>query len=364
MVILFIYVLLLVLPSSVSASSSITFSSVIVTQVQDALAPRESSNDYVITSKKSYEGFFVDSGFTNSTTTQIISIYQQQIRSNSKPPKFVFITHGHPDHLAGLSLIKKIYPTTPIYVTTEQVAGEALKWMNFTCTNGFISIDQCNIDFKRVLRVLTSPRTQLTFNDTSVELSALNVLVKGESSYAGFLGISTSSKDYLLFTGDAITIRSHLWVSNFFDTNQLPSSDDALCAWTGNMKTSVCDLQLAGRKATIFPGHGPISGPLNYTKDISRNIAWLRTLRNLTFNSCNTTYVWSQMIRLYPDFGEKHLAASGGLTTHIPADANSVNCNCINDSPTICPVYKAPPTCPYLDINESDTTLACDIRYT
>jgi hypothetical protein len=166
----------------------------------------------------------------------------------------------------------------------------------------------------------------------------------------------------LLFTGDAITIRSHLFVSNFFDAQTLPDSDDALCAWAGSMQQSVCTLQLGNRRPTILPGHGLISNANSYVSDVALNIAWLRALRNLTFNSCNASYIWAEMIRQFPDFAEASIDAKGALTTHVPADANSVNCSCINGSPTICPVYHKPPTCLHLDISDSETTLACNMH--
>ncbi|CAF4662758.1 unnamed protein product, partial [Rotaria sp. Silwood2] len=275
-----------------------------VTLVQDTAAPSESSNAYVITSRISNEGFFVDSGSTNSTTSQLISVYQQQVRSTTKPPKFVFLIHGHPDHMGGIALIQKSYPTTPIYVIIQQVAREAVRWIDFVCSNGVYSPAQCTLNYIRTLRVLSSPRTQLAFNDLSARLTAMSVMVKGESSYAGMLGIASKSRAYLLFTGDAITIRSHLYVSNFFDTNTLPSSDDALCAWAGSMQSTVCSLQLGSRMSRILPGHGPISDSFSYPREVARNIGWLRTLQTVTFNSCNATYIWSEMLRRFPDFGE------------------------------------------------------------
>ncbi|CAF3401359.1 unnamed protein product [Rotaria socialis] len=70
------------------------------------------------------------------------------------------------------------------------------------------------------------------------------------------------------------------------------------------------------------------------------------------------------MLRIFPEFGQTNFASIGALNMHVPADANSVGCNCTNDSPTICPVYHAPPTCMHLDINDTDTTLACSMRST
>ncbi|CAF1540378.1 unnamed protein product [Rotaria magnacalcarata] len=358
------YILFVTLLNSVRSSSAITIGSVTVTQIRDATAPNQNSNAYVVTSSKVREGFLVDTGVTNSTTSKLISVYQEQVLSTTKPPKFVFVTHGHPDHLGGIALIQQVYPTTPIYVITQQVAKEAVQWMNFSCTNGFSSAAQCAVNYSKVLRVLTSPRTQLAFNDRYAQINAFSVIVKGESSYAGLLGVTVASKFYWLFTGDAISILSHLFISNFFDNQILPASDDALCAWAGNMQASVCELQLSRREPKIFPGHGPISDVSSYEKDVARNVAWLRSIRNLTFNSCNKTYISDEMLRIFPEFGQTNFASIGALNMHVPADANSVGCNCTNDSPTICPVYHAPPTCMHLDINDTDTTLACSMRST
>jgi len=78
---------LFVLISSVGSSATITLDSVIITQVQDTIAPKENSNAYVVTSINSRQGFFIDTGSTNNITLQLISIYPQQVQSTSKPPQ-------------------------------------------------------------------------------------------------------------------------------------------------------------------------------------------------------------------------------------------------------------------------------------
>lgn len=339
-----------------------TFGSIVITQIRDADVPNENSNAYLVVSKTSLEGFFVDTGATNSTTSQLIAAYQQQVQSTTKPPQFVFVTHGHPDHLTGVALIRATYPSTPIYVISQQVINEAVRWTGFSCANNIYTPAQCAVNYATVFTVLTSPQTQLNFRDPSVQLLPLSVIVKGETSYAGYLAMVLPQNNYALFTGDAVTIRVHMWVSNFFENQTPPGSDDALCAWAGLLQTTACDLQLSGRNPTIYPGHGVVSNPSTYLADIQRNIGWLRALRNYTFNSCNASYIWSEMFRLYPDFGETHFSQSGALNTHVPANANSMNCSCNNGSPTICPAYRAPPTCMHLDITNIDTTLACSLR--
>jgi glyoxylase-like metal-dependent hydrolase (beta-lactamase superfamily II) len=352
-----------VLLNAAGCYKTIMLESLIVTQVQDASNPDENSNAYVVSSMSTRQGFFVDTGATNSTTAQLISAYQQQVQSLSKPPQFVFLTHGHPDHASGIALIQRIYRSTPIYVISQQVAREAIQWINFSCENNIFSGAQCNLNYTNILRVLTSPRSQLSFSHPSIQLRAINNLVKGESSYAGLLGLTTSSGIFLLFTGDSITIRSHLFVSNFFENQALPGSDDVLCSWAGYMQASACEFR-SNRRLIILPGHGPLSHATRYAQDIALNIAWIRALRKLTFNSCNSSYVWAQMIRQYPDFVGKGIDMKGALNTHVPANANSVGCRCNNGFPTVCPVYNAPPTCPYLDIDSGDATLSCNIPNT
>ncbi|CAF1159374.1 unnamed protein product [Rotaria magnacalcarata] len=355
-------IFLFILFNSANSYKTILHDSLIITQVQDASAPDENSNAYVVTSVTTRQGFFVDTGGTNSTTAQLISAYQQQVQSTSKPPQFIFLTHGHPDHTSGVALIQQIYPSAPIYVISQQVVREVNQWVQLRCEQNSFSSAQCNLNYSRILRVLTSPRSQLSLNDQSVQLRAINNIVKGESSYAGLLELTTSSGIFMLFTGDSITIQSHLYVSNFFENQALPGSDDTLCAWAGFMQASVCELQSSNRKLVILPGHGPLSHANRYAQDVALNVAWIRTLRKLTFNSCNASYVWAEMIRQYPDFISKDLDKKGSLNMHVPTDAKSVGCNCNNDSPTLCPVYNAPPTCPYLDIDSGGASLACNMQ--
>ena len=339
-----------------------TYDSLMVTQVQDETAPYENSNAYIVTSTVSLESFFVDTGATESTTSKLISLYQQQVKSTTKPPQFVFLTHGHPDHTAGIALIQRTYPSTPFYVISQQIIAEAKLWNDFVCSLSGNTAARCQINMSTALTVLKTPQSQLVFNHSSVSFDVLSVIAKTESAYASLLGMKISTSIYLLFTGDFVTIRTHLFVSNYFDTETLPDSDDALCAWAGSVQETICNLRKSKYRPVIFPGHGPVSGPTNYVQDISRNIAWLRALRNMTFNSCNATYIWAEMIRQYPDFGGQELVARGALGTHVPADANSFQCNCNNSLPNVCPVYNTPPTCIHLDMMNVDTTLACRMQ--
>ncbi|CAF3778337.1 unnamed protein product [Rotaria socialis] len=354
-------IFLLVLLHSINSDKTIILDSLIVTQVQDASNPDDNSNAYAVTSVSTREGFFVDTGATNSTTAQLILAYQQQVQSIIKPPQFVFLTHGHPDHAGGIALIQRTYSSTPIYVVSQQVAKETMQWIDFSCEHSIFSGAQCNLDYASILRVLTSPQSQLSFSHPSIKLRAINDLVKGDSSYAGLLELTTPSGIPFLFTGDSIVIQSHLFVSNFFENQTPPGSDNALCEWAGYMQASGCEFR-SNRRFIILPGHGPVSHANRYTQDIALNIDWIRALRRLTFNSCNISYVWSQMIRQYPNFVSKDIDMKGALNTHVPANANSVGCKCNNGSPAICPMYNEPPRCRYLDNNIGDAQLSCSTR--
>lgn len=355
-------ILLLLSPVALYGMTKITIDLITVTQIQDPEIPTENPNAYVVTSSRSLEGFFVDTGFTDVTTSALISTYQEQVRSTTKPPSFIFITHGHLDHVGGIARILETYPTVPIYAISQQVIVETVRFVNRRCAMVNFSIPSCLINYSNVMRVIKSPKTELTFGEPSVKLSALSFITQAETFYAGLLGMKAASGEYFLFSGDVITIDSHLYPNNFFHTSGLPGIDDALCGWAGMMQSYACDLQLGKRRSTILPGHGPISDNFQYAKHIGKNIEWLRTLRNLTFNSCNSTYIWGEMIRQYPTFGETTAITIGALANHVPTDANSVNCNCQNGSPMICPVYNSPPSCIHLDITDSDTTVACDMR--
>lgn len=333
-------------------------------QVQDDTNPREFSNAYIVMSSNKQEGFFVDTGATLNTTMKLIALYQRQVQSVTKPPLFVFITHGHPDHTAGLWFIQQVYPSTPIYVMSQQIVVEAKRWNNLICSlnNNNLTEPRCRINLDQVLRVLTQPHLQLMINDPTVNVQVVDVIAKGESSYASMLAVTTTAGVCALFTGDALTIRQHMFISNSFESPTLPSSDDVLCAWAGTMKTIICDYEESKYQLFVFPGHGPVSGRETYINDVLQNLAWLRQVRRLTFNSCNATYVWNEMIRQFPDFGGRRVVSAGSLSAHVPNDANSVGCNCNNGLPTVCPISNSPPTCVHLDRYEAETTLSCHIR--
>src|SRR5690606_15955018 len=109
------------------------------------------SNAYVVSEGK--ECFIIDPGFEGSAIIDYI-------KSRKLEPQFIYITHGHHDHIGGVRQLKDLYHI-PVYAPLKDKI-----WMTDTVYNHWpyeIPVDQFvieddEIDFgKYVFRVIETP---------------------------------------------------------------------------------------------------------------------------------------------------------------------------------------------------------------
>ncbi len=139
------------------------------------LGPLE-TNCYVVADEATGRCAIVDPGDDGAAVAQWLE--QQQLT-----PAYLFLTHGHYDHVGGIADLRAEYPDLPVYVHTADTAlppqlSRGLSWTHTYDEGDTISMD--SITFY----VLSTPG----HTPGSVCLVAGNLLLSGDTLFAGSCG--------------------------------------------------------------------------------------------------------------------------------------------------------------------------------
>lgn len=139
------------------------------------LGPLE-TNCYVVADEATGRCAIVDPGDDGAAVAQWLE--QQQLT-----PAYLFLTHGHYDHVGGIADLRAEYPDLPVYVHTADTAlppqlSRGLSWTHTYDEGDTISMDSI------AFHVLSTPG----HTPGSVCLVAGNLLLSGDTLFAGSCG--------------------------------------------------------------------------------------------------------------------------------------------------------------------------------
>lgn len=206
--------------------------------------PDASVNSYLI-SGSGPDALLVDAQLVNSEATKLAAM----IKASGKNLKWIYVTHGHPDHFMGLQVLQKEFPNAEILARPKVVQTMPDLFKKYEAPlNKFFPGD--------VASGPVTPKTldALTLNVDGVEIKLLE-FENGECSYATALHIPTQKT---LLAADLVYNKVFPWLNEMHVDGVLKQAD-ALKA--------LPDVE------TILPGHGDamtkdaIAGYVTYVND-------------------------------------------------------------------------------------------------
>ena len=153
------------------------------------------------------------------------------LQNNNLKPLAVILTHGHIDHVAGLSDLKQNFPEIKVHI--HKLDAEILADPN------------ANLSLLADASLTAQPPDNLISDNDIIDIAGINLTVLHTPGHTPG-GISLYSKeDELVFTGDALFAGS-------IGRTDFPSGDTDLL-----LKSIKQKLLTLPEDTDVYPGHGP-----------------------------------------------------------------------------------------------------------
>lgn len=212
----------------------------------------------------------------------------------------IFITHGHPDHFMGLATILKEHPQADVYVGSEEVKNDIIRYITLATANGWLdsntamkiksTANPMGFDYGKI----TVARNNLLDIGNGNTLSIENITQSAECSHNTIL---YSKELNLLFASDLLYNKIFNWLGD--------PEPHAIEHWIDILE----DLKdrFGKQNALIFPGHGQQHDQTLF----DTNINYLRSFKDILGRTRDKKDAEAFFKRLYPDYrGEFLLSRS------------------------------------------------------
>ena len=201
-------------------------------------AEGEPTNSFIISDDKS--SILIDAQLTNKDATALA----KRIKAKNVPLKYIFITHGHPDHYLGLAYLHKMFPQADIVVANQNIKNSIKEYTQFLESIDALSVSEMrtsNFAYDNLIKVLPSHKLSL---DSGAQLFIQDDYLPNEAKYLSTL---YSPDLNALFVSDLGFNKVHLWLGP-------PVTPATMRNWRHEVKRIT--VQWKDKEPTIYPGHG------------------------------------------------------------------------------------------------------------
>ena len=236
----------------------------------------------------------------------------EEIRATHLPLAIMLISHGHTDHFTGMALLHEEFPAARIVVASQEIKQDIKSYATYMdqggATLGEPALEPAlrpksasnpgGFDYDRLIEVLPGPVLRLDGGGT------LELRTDYAPTEAPHMTTAYCPELNALFLADLGYNRVHLWMG-----------DDITLARVAVWRSTLVALkqQYAGRKPTIYPGHGDVADMSLFDSMVHYIDDYVR----IVTHASSATQAWQQMVALYPTYREADFFLKYSIANHL-----------------------------------------------
>jgi len=231
------------------------------------------------------------------------------IENSGKLLKYIFITHGHPDHYIGLGVFHRRFPNTPIKVATQEIKDDIIGFSQWMESVGWLDaephmkvksdVNPHGFDYANIISVLDEPHLNLPLEDNKIQVRA-----DYPGNECGHMTTLAIPEQKVLLTSDLLYDKVHAWCGPGVDKQEI------------NHWITVLDQMLAADSDntwTYYAGHGGNGD----TSLVAAMKHYLQTFLEVTTSEKDAKNAIEKMKAHFPNFAQEDFLLVHSVNYHV-----------------------------------------------
>lgn len=231
----------------------------------------------------------------------------EKIRATGLPLTQIIITHGHPDHYLGLGAMHAAFPKAEIVVAAAVIKQEIMGFTAWMEGQGWLEAEPAmkrksagfadGFDYAGLIKVAEANFIRMSGGER------LDLSIDYLPSEAEHITTVYSKSLNAVFSSDLVYDKVFLWMGPGVDAAHLT-----------NWKTNLQKMQQeAGKKLTIYPGHGPAGD----TSLLQKNLDYIETFERVVAEADSKEEAIGKMKAAYPGWESADFLLQYSIDFHV-----------------------------------------------